>query len=232
MTTPPDNTIGEREAAFKFCDEACYTCEMADSSCRENGEPYKCCLKMSEYVAHQVKRARYGSEVWQPISDYPWTGKYEVSSAGRVRRGDKILKQSNNGTGYLVVTLSENNQQKTQLVHRLVARAFIINTTGQSAINHKDGDKKNNVANNLEWMSLADNNRHAYRTGLNNQTGESNAFAKLTDEQALAIQSSDEKTDVLVERYKVSPTTIRDIRRKHRWSHLNQPVPPPKEKGK
>ena len=57
-------------------------------------------------------------------------------------------------------------RKKYCLVHRLVANAFIPNPENKRCINHKDGNKKNNNINNLEWVSYSENMKHAYRTGL------------------------------------------------------------------
>lgn len=52
-------------------------------------------------------------------------------------------------------------------VHRLVAEAFIPNPDNLPEVNHIDGNRSNNAVHNLEWVSHADNMRHAYATGLN-----------------------------------------------------------------
>jgi len=54
-------------------------------------------------------------------------------------------------------------------VHRLVAMAWVAGDHSLS-VNHKDGNKLNNHASNLEWVSLADNTRHQHETGLSNKT--------------------------------------------------------------
>jgi len=51
-------------------------------------------------------------------------------------------------------------------IHRLVAECFVPRPDGNVEVNHKDGDKLNNCAANLEWVSHLENVRHAYRTGL------------------------------------------------------------------
>jgi hypothetical protein len=66
--------------------------------------------------------------------------------------------------GYLNIFLGKGNQYK---VHRLVAIQFIINPKNKPCVNHKDGNKVNNHVDNLEWVTVAENNNHAFDTGLN-----------------------------------------------------------------
>ena len=66
---------------------------------------------------------------------------------------------------YPTVKLYYNGKYNTHYVHRLVAEAFVDGR--DETVNHKDGNKQNNHASNLEWMSYSDNNKHARETGLN-----------------------------------------------------------------
>ena len=52
--------------------------------------------------------------------------------------------------------------------HRIVADVFVENNNASenNTVNHIDGDKTNNKANNLEWLTLTDNHKHAFRIGL------------------------------------------------------------------
>lgn len=95
-------------------------------------------------------------EVWKQIPGY--NDKYEVSNLGRVRNTETghVLSSLKSGQGYRSVwlydlTLKTNRKRWIVLVHRLVAEAFVPNPRGFTEINHKDEDKTNNAANNLEW---------------------------------------------------------------------------------
>ena len=105
-------------------------------------------------------------EIWKPISGYD--GLYEVSNIGNVRSIKKgiILKPATNKFGYQIVGLSKNGKRKEGKVHRLVAKAFIDNPDNKKQVNHKDGNKKNNSVDNLEWVTNQENVIHAFKTGV------------------------------------------------------------------
>lgn len=87
---------------------------------------------------------------------------YSISSSGTVRNdrtGNDITPALSN-SGYLRVRLWKKGKGKNFYVHRLVALAFIANTDQKSEVNHIDGDKTNNVASNLEWVTGKENKRH------------------------------------------------------------------------
>ena len=93
---------------------------------------------------------------------------YEVSNGGRVRnrRTGKMLTPRKDRGGYMTVRLQVEGRTATRFVHRLVAEAFIDSKPGLEIVNHLNGDKTDNRADNLEWTTHAGNIRHAYRTGL------------------------------------------------------------------
>ena len=98
--------------------------------------------------------------VWRDVKGYE--GIYQISNYGEVirlmsydsrghLRNSKILKQSKNKYGYLQLGLHKDGKEKKYLVHRLVAENFIDNPNNYPEINHKDENKQNNSASNLEW---------------------------------------------------------------------------------
>lgn len=92
---------------------------------------------------------------WRPI---PGADGYEASSDGQVRGPRGILKPSKLTSGYYGVKL--RGQGTT--VHAAVARAFIgPRPSNKHTVNHKNGDKLDNRPSNLEWLTQAENNRHA-----------------------------------------------------------------------
>ncbi len=84
-----------------------------------------------------------------------WHDKKRILKPGKVR-------------GYLAVWLCKDGNTKRMYVHRLVAEAFISNPLGLETVNHRDEDKTNNAASNLEWLTVADNVR--YGTGIQRAT--------------------------------------------------------------
>lgn len=87
-------------------------------------------------------------EIWKPIEGFEGC---EVSNLGNVRnKNGKHFKQFLNSKGYYRVSLGTN---RLHLVHRLVAKAFVENPKEYPVVNHKDEDKTNNCASNLEWCT-------------------------------------------------------------------------------
>lgn len=99
--------------------------------------------------------------VWKEISGYE--GLYEVSDTGLVRSlkfgKTKILRPFCNG-GYMTLNLCKDGKAKCMTVHRLVAEAFIQNPNKLPTVNHRNENKLDNSAANLEWLSMKDNNNY------------------------------------------------------------------------
>lgn len=92
---------------------------------------------------------------------------YTVSIDGVVRSAATGAVKAAHVTGtvsYLYVQLWKRNRMSHRAVHRLVADAFVPNPENKPMVNHKDGNKQNNAAANLEWCTCAENHRHAFAT--------------------------------------------------------------------
>jgi len=106
------------------------------------------------------------TEHWQIIPDFD--GKYLISKTGRVFSvfANKEMMLEKHRSGYLRVGLYKNHKQIHCLIHRLVAETYIDNPNKKLFVNHIDGNKQNNAVQNLEWVTASENQKHAYKIGL------------------------------------------------------------------
>ena len=105
----------------------------------------------------------------KPIKDY---SDYIISNNGNIYSQRKFnnltkLKIRLNKKGYRKITLTKNNGKRREFrVARLVLQAFKPIDNKKMEANHKDGNKQNDNINNLEWVTHAENMRHASKKGL------------------------------------------------------------------
>ena len=95
-----------------------------------------------------------------------YEGIYSITSSGAVISQNGRRKTEIAANGYERVSLWKKGKQKKYLIHRLVAAAFIPNPNGFKCVNHIDGNKLNNNADNLEWCNESHNMQHAYKNNL------------------------------------------------------------------
>ena len=79
-------------------------------------------------------------------------GNHMISTSGK-KSPDKILKTYVNNCGYEKF----KGHNVHQYVHRMVAETFIPNPSGKEQVNHKNGNKLDNRAENLEWATRSEN---------------------------------------------------------------------------
>ena len=115
------------------------------------------------------------NEIWKAFN-----AEVEVSNFGSVRTIDRkvkysdkyinakgrTLKPATDKKGYLRVAFKQLGKHTTFKVHRLVAQLFVNNDFNKPMVNHKDGNKKNNNFENLEWVTNSENIQHAFDNGL------------------------------------------------------------------
>lgn len=158
------------------------------------------------------------------VKEAPWY----ITETGEIisKKTNKPRKLFVDRNGYVTVNYRDNKGAKTYnfYVHRLVAQYFIGPIPEGMAVNHKDGNKKNNHVDNLEIVTYSENIRHADSTGLRVVAkGERNSQSKLSNEQAERLindlldgMSNDEAGD----KYGLHSRYVSLIRHKRRWKAL------------
>lgn len=140
-----------------------------------------------------AKKQAIDLELWVDIVGYE--GLYQISNFGNVKRlaswhcrKDRLLR-FNVIRGYHIVKLSKLAVKTNFSVHRLVALHFLMQSSPDLVVNHKDSDPSNNNVSNLEWVSQKENVNHSLTNGFRiGIRGERNWNSKLTDAQMNTIQ--------------------------------------------
>lgn len=126
-------------------------------------------------------------------------------------------------SGYHVVSAKLGPNRPKVFVHRLVAMAFVPGFTDGLTVNHINGNKLDNRPENLEWVTLADNTKHEWETGLVDLRGEKHPGHKLTQKQVIHIRKAlrlGVAANSLAIIAGVNPSTIYLIEQGKRWAHL------------
>lgn len=164
------------------------------------------------------------NEIWKSIPNYE---DYQISNFGRVKSlerfvnnhsgfkkklKEKYIYPSISKTGYYVITLSKNTNKKTYKIHRLIAVCFIKNNNNKPCINHINGNKLDNSLINLEWCTIKENNIHAEKTGLKNDSGVNNSKSCLSKDDVYFIRNSGLKLKELSKIYSINQSGVSKIK--------------------
>lgn len=181
---------------------------------------------------------KYKKEIWKDVAGSG--GRYSVSSMGRLRCNEytirvnsrsgifpkklpaEIFKPSKNNYGYHQTTIALVNSKRRWVVtiHRLVALTFIPNPENKPQINHKNGIKSDNHVENLEWVTQAENARHASKLGLI-RAGESNGASKMKKSGIHEVFKLREKgcsQYEIANKFNVNQATISHILNRRTWT--------------
>lgn len=177
----------------------------------DNLEWVDCRFSITEFVQN------IGVKTVNDYKEIPNFPNYFVNSNGDIwsSKRKKFLCPSNNCKGYKQIKLCKNGKEKWKLVHHLVLETFICSRPEGKEANHKDGNKKNNKVENLEWVSPSENVRHAISNNFFNLT-----ISKLTEESVVKIRKLDlvgYKISELCEMFEVSKRTINSIIKRKTW---------------
>ncbi|KKL24932.1 hypothetical protein LCGC14_2410390 [marine sediment metagenome] len=175
-------------------------------------------------------------EDWLPVAGYE--GFYSVSTLGRVRRDaptkyrggisypGRVLRTYQtqyNSNKYRIVSLCTGKGWRIGKVHRMVAIAFLGPPLPGMCVNHKNGDKWDNRVQNLEWVTLVENCRHAVAAGLT-MYGEKNKMARLSAAQVRTIRQSyrtgNTTQRALAQTFRTSQACIWSIIHRRTWKRL------------
>ena len=149
-------------------------------------------------------------EIWKSIKGYE--GYYSISNLGNVRndKTQRILQGDHNTIGYRRVILYVP-VKKRYFVHRLVAYHFVSGYSDEKVVNHKNGNKTDNRAENLEWVSRSENDLHAFRNDLRHvhvSGHKGNMYYQVFDYAIGTLIKEYSRRSDLTADYKMNPITV------------------------
>lgn len=172
-------------------------------------------------------------EQWVPVFGYE--GLYSVSSLGRVRSEDRVVRHFSGGpkrlhgairkahvniNGYLQLLLSKDGKNVRHRVHRLVLSSFTRDAGIGLDVRHIDGCRTNNRIANLCWGTRKDNMADAIAHGRTIR-GMRHPTRKLDEGAVIAILNDSRSQSEIAKHFGVDQSTISHIKRGKRWGHLS-----------
>lgn len=164
----------------------------------------------------------------KPVNIEGWE-MYQCDTNGVIYgQSGKPLKPNTNCKGYKYVIFCKDKNMKTMMVHRIIALTFVPNPMNLPVVNHKDGNKLNNNAENFEWVTLSGNTIHA-RDELGVEFGKTSrkpiqGFDKKTGELVYEFNSLSEAAHCFVKpnkNFRHVQTTIWNVLKGNKKSYKN-----------
>ena len=166
-------------------------------------------------------------ETWKPV---PFADEYEVSDLGNIRRVAPAIKRRDYGPirgsltyqGYMAVTLRHKGKRlQPRFLHRIIMEAF--HGPSDLHVNHINGIKNDNRLCNLEYVTAADNRKHAMQVLDSFAKGAGHPNAKLVDADVVQIKSmirAGISDRAISEIFGCTAANIYVIRKGKGWTHI------------
>tara|TARA_R110000737_G_scaffold69272_1_gene97718 strand:- start:30 stop:512 length:483 start_codon:yes stop_codon:yes gene_type:complete len=153
---------------------------------------------------------------------------YEVTKEGQIIShsisGKQMVLSTSQSTKYKMVSLYLNGVTVNKYVHRLVAEQYCERPEGCNEVDHIDGDKFNNHADNLEWVTRAENMSRAYDANLIDCRGTNSALSKTNESDVIEMRRlwdlREMKQGELSEMFNISRTQVSAIVNRKQWKHI------------
>lgn len=154
------------------------------------------------------------SEQWRPVGRL---GVFEVSNFGRIRaaRDERLKPQTRARSGFLVVNLYAGGRSCVRNVHSIVAEAFLGPRLAGFMVVHRDGDRRNNKPDNLEYRHLRERIPRNPATRIADSHGLKLCRAEADEIRRRARLGA--STVALAEEFGVSAPSIASIKHGRKW---------------
>ena len=164
-------------------------------------------------------RARAGDEQWRPVGRL---GFFEVSSWARVRasRTGRIKRQTIAKSGFMVVNLYAAGSSSVRNVHSVVAEAFLGPRPSGMMVAHRDGDRRNNRPENLEYRPLGQRLPNGWSPWIESKNGRKLSRAEADEIRRRAALGG--STAALAEEFGISAPMVSSIKHGRRWAPIGR----------
>jgi hypothetical protein len=170
--------------------------------------------------------------------DIPWHPGYQAHPAGVIRSrwirrsfqppilgSDWSIVKTHDTSGYKYVYFGSTPLSK---LHRVIAELFVPNPERKPLVNHKNGDKADNRAANLEWVTHSENSLHASRVlGYCGERRPKAILSEVNVREIIGLLAEGISPYSISLRYRskfpVNERTIRSIRDGKNWRHIERP---------